>query len=186
MQRTWNGRVFIGVSLDGMIARRDHSIDWLTDPPADTGHIPGHKGPASPPDYDQFIAETDHLVMGRLTYEKILTFDGWPYSDKQVIVLSGTLHPDTDSRVTVCRSVESTVHTLNQRDARNVYVDGGQIVQAFLRDDLIDELVIGVAPVLIGEGIPLFGSLPHDIRLTHLGTSFGDTGMTSTRYAVTR
>lgn len=186
MQHTWSGRVFIGVSLDGMIARSDHDIAWLTDPPADPGHVPGHAGPASPPDYDQFMADIDHLVMGRNTYEKVLSFDAWPYDGKSVVVLSGSLHPDADDRITVRDSVESTVELLNERGARGVYVDGGQVVQTFLRHDLIDELVLGVAPVLIGDGIPLFGSLPRDIRLTHLGTSYSDNGMTSTRYAVTR
>ncbi|MDQ3157709.1 MAG: dihydrofolate reductase family protein [Actinomycetota bacterium] len=186
MQRTWSGRVFIGVSLDGMIARPDHNLDWLTDPPANPNHAPGHEGPACPPDYDGFMADIDHLVMGRRTYQKILTFDGWPYAAKQVIVLGTSLKRDSDDRITICHGIDETVDLLNTRNAHGVYVDGGQVVQEFLRHDLIDELIIGTAPVLIGDGIPLFGSLSRDVRLTHLGTSFGDSGMTSTRYAVMR
>lgn len=132
------------------------------------------------------MAATDCLVMGRLTYEKILTFGEWPYSEKDVIVLSGTLDDVADKPVVVSRSIEDTVRLLNERRAQGVYVDGGQVVQAFLRHGLIDELTISTAPVLIGQGIPLFGALTHDVRLTHLGTSSNNAGMVSTRYAVNR
>lgn len=186
MRRTWSGRVFVGVSLDGMIARTDHDLDWLTDPPSNPDHVPGQPSPSGPPDYEAFVADIDHLVMGRGTYEKVLTFGDWPYAEHDVIVLSSRMARDADDRVTVSHSVEEAVELLNTRGARGVYVDGGQVIQEFLRRDLIDELVISVAPVLIGEGIPLFGSLPHDIRLTHLGTSYGDSGMASSRYRVVR
>ena len=65
-----------------------------------------------------------------------------------------------------------------------MYVDGGQVIQSFLREGLVDEMTIGVAPVLIGDGLPLFASLPHDVLLTHTRTSYGDNGMTSTRCLV--
>ena len=65
--RTWTGKVFIGVSLDGMIARPDGDIGWLTDQPTGRAHAPGHHGPAPPPGYDDFMAGIDHIVMGRRT-----------------------------------------------------------------------------------------------------------------------
>jgi len=183
---SWQGRVFIACSLDGFIARTDGNLDWLTDPPHDDGHAPGHQGRTPPPDYEEFMAGIDHMVIGRGTYEKVLTFGGWPYAEQHVIALGSTLPRGADSRVTVAHSVEEVLQTLEGRGARAVYLDGGQVIQEFLRRGLVDEMVITTAPVLIGAGIPLFGSLGVDVRLTHLGTSYGDSGMTSSRYRVTR
>jgi len=183
---SWQGHVFIGCSLDGFIARPDGDLGWLTDPPHDEGHVAGHEGPEAPPGYEDFMAGIDHLVMGRATYEKVLTFGTWPYSAQHVVVLGTTLRPGEDERITVARSVDEVVRTLEGRGARGVYVDGGRVIQEFLRRGLIDEMVISTAPVLIGAGIPLFGALGTDVRLTHLGTSYGASGMTSSRYRITR
>lgn len=184
--RTWRGAVFIATSLDGFIARQDGDIEWLTNPPDNPAHARGHDGPHPPPDYETFMSTIDHIVMGRGTYEKILTFDTWPYATKHVTVLSSNLPADHDGRVAVTRDVEDTVRLLNKRNARGVYVDGGRVIQAFLRHGLIDEITLAHAPLLLGSGIPLFGPLPDDIRLTHTGTVSSDTGMTSSHYAVER
>ncbi len=182
--RIWKGRVFIGVSLDGKIARLDGDIDWLTDQPVGRHHVRGHQGPAAPPGYDDFMAATDHIVMGRATYEKVLTFGEWPYNGQQVVVLSTTLSDEEAENVTVVRTLDEVCALLRRQGASGVYIDGGQVIQSSLREGLVDEITIGVAPVLIGAGIPLFGVIPEDILLTHVGTSYSDSGMTSTRYLV--
>jgi dihydrofolate reductase len=183
--RTWRGRVFIGVSLDGYIARPDSDIEWLTDPPS---HIEHERVVSDRPalDWSAFIADIDHLVMGRGTYEKVLTFDHWPYADLQVVVLSTTLSSTADERITVARSVEEATKLLSENQARGVYVDGGKVIQAFLRSGLIDEITIGIAPVLIGNGIPLFGELPGDIRLRLRAAHASEGGMTHATYDVVR
>ena len=99
-------------------------------------------------------------------------------------VLSTTLNTD-DERVTVVRSVEGAVSSLNDRGARGVYVDGGRTIQAFLRADLIDEITITRAPVLIGSGIPLFGSLDADVQLSLQAVDVGG-GYLHARYDVVR
>lgn len=184
IQRTWAGKVFIATSLDGLISRADGDISWLTDPPPNADHVPGEPGRHPPLGYDEFIAGVDHLVMGRGTYEKVLTFGFWPYDKLKVLVLSTTLSRGTDSNVTVVGSLEEATTRLAASGASGVYVDGGQVIQSFLTHDLIDELTISTAPVLIGRGLPLFGTLDHDIRLTHEGTSTSGSGMTSSRYSV--
>lgn len=184
MQRNWKGMVFIATSLDGFIARPDGDISWLTDPPPNPHHVRGEPGGDPPPSYDEFIAGVDHLVMGRGTYEKVLTFGFWPYGGLQVLVLSTTLSRNTDDNVTVVSSLDEVIRTLAAREATAVYVDGGRVIQTFLFNGLIDDLTISTAPVLIGGGLPLFGLLDHDVRVTHVGTSTSDTGMTSSRYAV--
>ncbi|MBO8191775.1 dihydrofolate reductase family protein [Streptomyces oryzae] len=183
-RRNWTGRVFIGASLDGFIARPDGEIDWLTDP------LPGpqHATVTSSTEvagWDTFFPSIDHLVMGRGTYEKVLTFDGWPYADKKVIVMSTTLEPG-DDRITIVRSLDGAQRALAESGAQQVYVDGGKVIQEFLRADLIDEISVGWAPVLIGNGLPLFGHLDHDLQLSLVATNAGTSGMVHATYAIHR
>lgn len=185
-QRTWKGAVFIAASVDGFIALPDGDLAWLTDPPPEPRHVPAWSGDDAPQGYEDFTAGVSHLVMGRGTYEKVLTFGFWPYDNFRVIVLSTTLAETVDPRITVARSVTKARELLDLDAATHVYVDGGRVLTEFLRHDLVDELTITRAPVLLGRGLPLFHDLPREIRLIHLGTATSETGMTSTRYAVVR
>ncbi len=184
--RTWKGAVFIAASVDGFIARPDGDLTWLTDPPPEPRHVLASSGRDAPPGYEDFTAGVSHLIMGRGTYEKVLTFGFWPYENFRVLVLSTTLPDAVDPRITVARSVTEAWELLDLDAATQVYIDGGRVLTDFLRHDLVDELTITRAPVLLGEGLPLFHALPHEIRLIHLGTATSETGMTSTRYAVVR
>lgn len=182
--REWTGRVFIGASLDGFIARPNGDIDWLTDP------LPGPRHASITSDnevlgWEDFFPGVDHLVMGRGTYEKVLTFEGWPYDGKRVIVLSSVLDAN-DARITVVRTLEDVLRELASSGARQVYVDGGKVIQTFLRADLIDEISIGWAPVLIGAGLPLFGFLEADVQLSLVASNASDGGMVHARYLVHR
>lgn len=173
---TFHAAVFIATSLDGFIARPDGSIDWLTE----RGEQAGDTG------YDEFMAAVDTVVLGRNTYEKVLTFDFWPYEGKQVEVLSTTLAGNADERIIVHRTLDGLVQTLNDRGAKRVYADGGRVVQTFLRAGLLNELTITVVPVLIGRGIPLFGELDHDITLTHNATRTLRAGLIQSDYTIHR
>lgn len=182
--RTWRGRVFIGVSLDGFIARRDGDIGWLTDPPEGIGHAAvASDAPAL--EWDTFYPGVDHLVMGRGTYEKVLTFGFWPYEDVRTLVLSTTLETD-DPRMTIVRSVEEAAAALTAAGARSVYVDGGATIRGFLRADLVDEVTLSLAPVLLGDGLPLFGDVGRDVRLRLLGSHATGSGMVAATYEVCR
>ncbi|WP_372729362.1 dihydrofolate reductase family protein [Nocardioides sp.] len=180
--RDWTGLVFIATSVDGYIAQPDGGLDWLTDPPAESRHAAAHAGEDAPPDYDAFTEGVSHLVMGRATYEKVLTFGFWPYEHFRTVVISTTLTPGRDERITVVASVDDACALLDEEHATQVYVDGGQVVTEFLGRGLIDELVISRAPVILGDGLPLFHRMPAETRLIHLGTSTTDSGMTTTRY----
>lgn len=184
--RTWTGHVFIATSVDGYIAEPNGNLKWLTDPPAETRHAPPYYGEDAPAGYDEFTAEMSHLVMGRGTYEKVLSFDRWPYESLRVVVMSTTLPETEDDRIAVVSSVTEARSALEADEASAVYVDGGQIVSEFLAADLIDTLTITRAPVILGMGLPLFHTLPREIRLLHEGTSTTETGMTNTRYRVNR
>lgn len=185
-QRAWTGHVFIAASVDGYIARGNGDLTWLTTMQPDARHTPGYSGVDAPPTYESFTAAISHLVMGRGTYEKILSFDFWPYEKFTVLVLSTTLARGIDPRITVIRSIAEATAFLDDAEASHVYIDGGQVLTEFLGNDLIDELTITRAPILLGHGLPLFHAIPHDIHLTHLGTATFDTGMVATRYAIHR
>ena len=165
--------VFVGTSLDGFIARPDGSFDFL---PADGGEPHG---------YEEFIASVDAIVMGRNTFETVLAFPEWPYGDKRVVVLSSRVLDLTAAGGVVEQKAgrpETIVAELAATGAHHLYVDGGDTIQRFLRAGLIDRLIITRVPVLIGEGIPLFGSLPHDVRLRHVATRQYPSGLVQSEY----
>jgi len=173
------GHVFIAPSLDGFIARKNGDIEWLLsrdDPSEDHG-------------YESFIRNMDGIIMGRGSYEKVQTFEPWPYS-KPVLVLSKLLASSPvperlKGRVRFSDlSPRAAMDMLAKEGWRRVYVDGGQVIQSFLREGLIADMVITQIPVLIGEGRPLFGSLSADIPLTHLGTKAFPSGLVQSHYRV--
>ncbi len=168
--------VFIGTSVDGFIARPDGALDFL---PPDGGEPHG---------YNEFIASVDALVIGRKTYETVLAFPEWPYGKKLVVVLSSqTLDFSKVQSRNVERmqgSPQEIVSKLQARGIRHIYVDGGITVQGFLREGLIQRLTITRVPVLIGQGVPLFGLVPKDIRLEHIQTQSYASGLVKTEYRV--
>lgn len=173
--------VFVGTSLDGFIARRNGEYDFL---PADGGEPHG---------YDEFIASVDTILMGRNTFEVVLKLPSWPYGGKRVVVLSR--RPLDFSKVTgrgadrerleqMSGEPAQIVERLAASGAKHVYVDGGITVQQFLRAGLIQRITITRVPVLIGEGIPLFGMLQRDVKLRHLGTRQYKSGLVTSDYEV--
>jgi dihydrofolate reductase len=167
--------VFIGLSVDGFIARRNGALDFLPEAPEEHG-------------YEALMASVDALVMGRSTFETVLGFGGpWPYGDKRIVVL--TSRPlDVSAiagRVDVMGGEPAeVVARLAASGAHNLYIDGGATVQRFLAAGLIDRLILTRVPVLIGEGIPLFGPLPADVRLRHVATRSFPSGLVQSEYAV--
>jgi dihydrofolate reductase len=154
------GHVFIGTSLDGFIARKDGDIAWLDAFPVIEGEDFG---------YAAFMAGIDAVLMGRGTFEKVLTFPDWPFT-LPVTVLSTTLAgvPSLlDGRATVDTGPpEETFARLGRAGAERVYVDGGRLVQSCLRAGLIRRMTLTRLPVLLGEGIPLFGPVGRDVALS--------------------
>ncbi len=169
--------VFIATSLDGFIARPDGSIDWLenlppTDPPEDHG-------------YADFVARVDTLVMGGGTFEKVMTFPQWPYTGLRVIVLSRSLKalPEAFTRKAELHGGSLAELLPKLQASRGVYVDGGQVIQSFLRAGLIDETTVTRVPVLLGSGLPLFGPLPQDVWWEHQHTrTFAGSGLVQSVY----
>ncbi|HTN44423.1 MAG TPA: dihydrofolate reductase family protein [Nitrospiria bacterium] len=166
--------VYIGTSLDGFIARKDGDLDWLVQ----------FEKPVRD-DYRKFIAKIDAVVTGRGTFEKALTFPSWPY-DKKVFVLSKTIKHIPEKlrgKATVLSmKPRALLKYLSKEGFSNIYVDGGKVIQGFLKDDCIDEMIITRVPVLIGSGIPLFGDLDHDLPFRHVRTRVFSNGLVKSRY----
>ena len=168
--------VFVGASVDGFIARSNGGLDWLPE------------GGGEPHGYHEFIATVDALVIGRKSFESVLTFDAWPYGDKRVVVLSSRPVDVSAVRSGVVEQMAGPpaeiVSRLAASGAHHLYVDGGITIQRFLQAGLVHRLVITRVPVLIGDGIPLFGSLPRDIRLRHVATQHYPSGLVKSEYEI--
>ena len=167
--------VFIGTSVDGFIARPNGDLDFL--PP----------GGGEPHGYNEFIASVDAIVIGRKTFESVLAMEEWPYGDKRVVVLSS--RPIDMSRAggvaeQMAGPPAEIVSRLAASGAHHLYIDGGITIQGFLRAGLIQRLIITRVPVLIGDGVPLFGALPRDVRLRHVATRQYPSGLVQSEYHV--
>lgn len=172
--------VFIATSLDGYIARENGDIDWL--------HDAGCEESGEDYGYKEFMNSVDVLVMGRHSYEKVLTFGEWPYGSKPVVVLSSK---PVNIPERIAGSVESMscspsdlVRRLSERGAKHLYIDGGKTIQGFLNAGLIQQITITRIPILIGSGIPLFGPLQQDIRLRLITTRHFPNGLVQSMYEV--
>ncbi|MDF0543935.1 dihydrofolate reductase family protein [Sphingobium sp. H39-3-25] len=168
--------VFVGTSVDGFIARADDSLDWLPE------------GGGEPHGYDEFMASVDAIVIGRKTFEKVLTLGPWHYGDKRVVVLSGR---PIDLSAVVGGVVEQMagppaeiVSRLAASGASHLYIDGGVTIQGFLCAGCIQRLIITRVPVLIGDGVPLFGALAGDIQLQHIQTRHYRSGLVQSEYKI--
>ncbi len=178
MEKT-SGHVYMAMSLDGFVAREDFGLDWLMK--QNTG------GEAH--SHEAFMDSVDGVVMGSGSFRTALNHDIWPY-DKPAIVLSHSLNPrdipdKLRDQVSLCElSPPDVMASLAEKGWKRVYVDGGKIVQSFLREGLIENMTLTLVPVLIGSGKRLFGELEADIDLQLLEASSFPSGLVTTRYRV--
>jgi|TARA_B110000263_G_C15062655_1_gene398181 dihydrofolate reductase len=172
--------VYITTSHDGFIARTDGSRDWLE-----------HDAGEDDYGFKAFMDSIDSMVLGRTTYQQFLSFDvEWPYVGKHVIVPSSTLTNDDvpEERQTDVDIVNTDpaglLTVLATQGYKHAWIDGGKTVQSFLNDGLIDEITVSRIPVLIGQGIPLFGVLDSDMKLNHVDTVSYASGVVQSKYRV--
>jgi len=167
--------VFIAASLDGFIARPNGAIDWLPPPAGDEDY-----------GFGPFMAGVEALVMGRHTFETALSFGGWQYGKRLVIVLSSRPMDFTALQGANVEQMSGEpaeiIATLAARGIHELYVDGGITIQRFLRAACIDRIIITRIPILLGAGIPLFGTLPRDLPLRHITTKSFPSGLVQSEY----
>ena len=169
--------VFCGVSVDGFLARPDDTFDFL------------QAGEQQPHGFNEFLASVDVVVTGRRTFKVVLKLGHLAlYGKKPMVVLSSRPLDFSSVRGGVIEQMSGEpaeiVKQLKSRGFKHAYVDGGITIQRFLASGLIDRMVITRVPVLIGAGIPLFGPVPHDISLRHVGTRSYKGGLVQSEYEI--
>lgn len=174
-------KLYIAASLDGFIARKDGTLDWLEGIPNPNKHDYG---------YQAFYDSVDTVLMGRLTYSEILGFDvDWPYGNCQSVVFSKNKALDIstpDTRL-VNNDIKDYVNQLKATSGKDIWlVGGGGLVTSFLNDGLIDEIILCIPPVIIGKGIPLFPDTPKETKLELIESTPYDTGFVSLTYKVVK
>ncbi|AOY81797.1 MAG: dihydrofolate reductase [Moorea sp. SIO2B7] len=156
--------VYIATSLDGFIATIDGGLDWLEEIPNPEQSDYG---------YAEFMKSIDAIVMGRNTFDKVLSFGKWVYH-KPVFVLSNSLTKLPEKKIgkaeIVRGDIKTIINQLHQKGYTNLYIDGGRVIQSFLQEDLVDEMIITRVPILLGKGVPLFGTLEQYLKFRHKKT----------------
>eukprot|EP01135_Chromosphaera_perkinsii_P010888 Nk52_evm15s2273 gene=Nk52_evmTU15s2273 len=202
--------VFIATSVDGFIARKSGNLDWLPGAESSNATDQESKSDVEPlvddGGYQSFFSSIDSMVMGRNSMEKVLSFGiDWPYKGKKVFVLSRTLEalPEQlqgSSEVEIFKGdIKDLAQKLKDMGHKRCYIDGGLTIRSFLKARLVTDITITKIPVLLGEGIPLFGGegeeglglkagdkeSENDVDLKHIKTTvFSDTNFVQTTYDV--
>ena len=166
--------LYIATSLDGFIAKKDGSIDWLS---------PYEKGPEDY-GYNEFYKKIGTVIMGNNTYKQVLTFGEFPYRGKDCFVFSRNKDKDKDENVTfVNKSAIDLISQLDLRENKNIWLVGGaSIVDEFLKSDLIDKFIISIIPILLGDGIPLFKGRSNETKLELIDVKTFDSGLVQLHY----
>ncbi|UCD23721.1 MAG: dihydrofolate reductase [Gemmatimonadota bacterium] len=172
--------IYVATSLDGFIAGPNGELDWLLEVPNPDQSDYG---------FAEFMSGIDAVVMGRNTFETVLSFGDWSYN-KPVFVLSYVLQ-DVPVRLAgkaeiLNGDVGALVSQLEERGYRNLYVDGGRVIQSFLEQDLVDEMIITRVPILLGGGIPLFGKSAGRLEFEHKNTVALNETLTKSHYTRVR
>jgi dihydrofolate reductase len=157
--------LFIATSLDGYIADKNGGLDWLESIPNPENDDMG---------FVEFTSGIDALVMGRTTFETVIEFDvPWPYN-KPVVVLSNKLKeiPESykDKAFLIKGTLTKILDQIHEKGYERLYIDGGTTIRNFLKEDLIDEMVLTTIPILLGGGSSLFAELPNELKFELIGT----------------
>ena len=168
--------VYIATSLDGFIARKDGNLDWLMNLPNPENSDYG---------FSEFQDRIDAILIGRKTFDTVLSFDKWPYT-KPVFVLSQTINKLPDRIIgkaeLLNNSPKNVIDSIHAKGFKNIYIDGGNTIQGFLREDLIDEMTITRVPILLGSGIPLFGDNNMELNFAHVETVVFNNTLVRSKY----
>lgn len=140
--------LFIAASLDGYIATKDESLDWLFKVEGE-----GDNG------YSEFYNTVDTVLMGKKTYDWIMKYETgeFPYRDKECYVFTRSSIVDTENVSFINEDVSDFIKKLKNQLGNNIWiVGGGEMLHSLLEEKLVDEIILTIAPVIIGTGIPLF------------------------------
>ncbi|AKB38851.1 Dihydrofolate reductase [Methanosarcina siciliae C2J] len=171
-------KLYIACSLDGFIARENGSIDWLAE---------YENSPETDYGYSEFFSSIGTVLMGRKTYEQVLGFGLWPYGEKKTYVFTRQNEPLRRERNIkfVSEDVGKFVRRLKENTDEDIWLVGGsQLIRAFLEEDLVQDLIVFVVPVILGSGIPLFDRIGKEVRLRMIDTERYEGGLVRLEYEI--
>jgi dihydrofolate reductase len=163
--------IYIATSIDGYIARKDHSIDWLD-------RVAGYEDDYGFKDHMDSI---DTLIIGRKTYDIASTVDD-PYPGKRVIVLSRSLKSVKDGMELYVGDIPALISKLHREGVKHIYIDGGTTISQFLELKLVDEMILSIVPVILGSGIPLYHQINTEISCKLVSSKSYPSGLVQVRY----
>lgn len=168
--------VYIASSLDGYIASPNDDLSFL--------NIVEKEGEDY--GYQEFMKGIDTIIIGRRTYDKVLTIvPEHTYPGKDIYVITRTPKPGKDKLTFYTENLQQLVKELKQQHGKNIFVDGGaQIINELLKSKLIDELYISIIPILLGKGIPLFDNNRPEQSLKLNSTKQFEKGLVQLHYTV--
>lgn len=166
--------LYISMSLDGYIATKDNGIDFLS--------IVQKEGEDY--GYNDFVNSVDCVIIGRKTYEKVIEMGfEYPHTDKDVYIITRTKRPSIGTFQFYNGNIKQLVNRLKNQPGKNIYCDGGaEIANELMKNKLIDELIISVVPILLGEGIKLFKDGRPEQKLELILTKQFDKGLVQLHY----
>ncbi|MBF0379570.1 MAG: dihydrofolate reductase [Magnetococcales bacterium] len=173
------GHIYMATSLDGFVARNNHSLDWLMKQKIE-GEDHG---------FDDFMDSVNGIIMGSGSFKNVLTLGPWPYK-KPVIVMSRSLvdediPTELKGKVRLTQlSQQELMLSLEKEGWKRAYVDGGKLVQSFIRSGLIQDMTITSIPILIGDGLRLFGPVDNDIDLELTKSESFSSGLVQNHYKI--
>lgn len=150
--------LFIASSLDGYIAKNDGNVDWLP--------VTGSSG------YDDFYKFIDTVIMGKTTYDQILTFGAYPYQDKKSYVFTRNNNHKKDENIIFVNDVEKLIKNILSNLGMNIWLVGGsKIISNFINLGFVDEIIISIIPIVLGSGIPLFTNIQKETKFELIKTT---------------
>lgn len=168
--------VYIAQSADGFIARPDGGLDWLN-----RVELPGEDY-----GYAAFMAQVDTVLLGRKTWEVVLGFGEPPYPGKRIVVATTSGEAPPPAVTYVNGDLPAAIERLGEDGSRHLWVDGGILIRGLLRAGLVDDMIISTIPVLLGEGIPLFGEGTPEVSLELVRSRSWDSGLVQVEWKVTK
>ena len=165
-------KLFIASSLDGFIARENGHIDWLP--------TKGKSG------YDEFYRTVDIVIIGKTTYDQVLTFGEYPYKDKKSYVFTRNNNHTRDENAEFVSDIDGFVNDILPNLDGSIWLIGGaQIISSFVNRGIVDEIILSIVPTVLGKGIPLFQNIQKELKLKLIKTTKYDK-LTELHYRVLR
>jgi dihydrofolate reductase len=179
--------VYIATSADGYIATPDGGVDWLDS----AGNQEADMG-TEDMGFTAYMDSVDCMIMGRKCMEMIasmnLTTEQWPYGDMPIVVLSNTIKTPPESLVgnveMYSGDINDLIKKLEADGYKSAYIDGGSTITSFINLKLINEMIITQAPILLGEGLPLFGKINQPVKLQDVKSTAFVNDFTQVKYSV--